>query len=152
MIDRERERTANVAPRKIDREKILRGLERSFEKKEKQLPHSIAVYITRLKQSERFEEAMFEREQAIEKRRRLTRPQRAAEKLNDTIKLLLETNDPQVQAVCEVRAIWLLNVAGVIDDRQKLEDLRATLDSKGPELKAFLDDRLVQIREESLRV
>jgi len=131
---------------------IIRELERSFEKKEEQLPNSIASYVRRLKQSEKFEEAMLEREREIEKRRRMTRPQRAAERLNDTIKLLLETNDPQVQSVCEVRAIWLLNVAGVIDDRQKLQDLKDVLDSQAPELKAFLDDRLVQIRDEALKV
>lgn len=134
------------------RANIIRELEDSFEKKEKQLPGSIASYIRTLKRTERFAEAMLEREQAIEKRRRLTRPQRAAEKLNDTIKELLETNDPRVQSTCEVKAIWLLNVAGVIDNQHRLEELRDTLDSKAPELKTFLDDRLVQIREESVRI
>lgn len=134
------------------RVRIIKELERSFKKKEEQLPNSIASYIRRLKQSEKFGEAMLEREREIEKRRRMTRPQRAAEKLNDTIKLLLETNDLQIQSACEVKAIWLLNIAGVIDDRQKLQDLRDLLDSKAPELRAFLDDRLVQIRDESLKV
>lgn len=134
------------------RARIIGELEKSFVKKEKQLPNSIASYIRRLKQSEKFGEAMLEREREIEKRRRMTRPQRASEKLNDTIKLLLETNDLQIQSVCEVKAIWLLNVAGVIDDGQRLKDLRDLLDSQAPELKTFLDDRLAQIRGESLKV
>jgi len=132
--------------------KVIKELEHSFEEKEERLPKSISTYIRRLKEAGRFEDAMLVREEAIEKRRKMTRPQRAAEKLNDTVKLLLETDNPQLQSVCEVSAIWLLNVAGVIDDRQRMEELRSTLDSKAPELTVFLDEKLVEIRERALKI
>src|SRR3990170_1373718 len=106
MIEQEQRIEAEQKIEVEQRIEIIRGLERSFEKKEEQLPKSIATFIRRLKQSEKFEEAMLEREREKEKRRRMARTQRAAERLNETKKILIETDSPEKQLEYEVSAIW----------------------------------------------
>lgn len=117
------------------------------DQKELRLPKSIRAYIRRLKADGQFERAMAVARE-VRERKLKERQQNAEKELYRSIRELLETKDPQVQAVEEIRAIWLLYASGVIDSDEKTAELLVTLDSKSPDLKAFLEGRLIDIREE----
>lgn len=72
----------------------------------------------------------------------------AEQELYRSINVILETDDPQIQGVEEIRAIWLLHASDVISSAEKTEELLAALDSKSPDLKAYLEKRLTDIRAE----
>lgn len=117
------------------------------DQRERRLPKSIRTYIRRLKADGQFEKAMAVA-QEVRERKLQARQQNAERELYRSVRELLETEDPQVQAVEEIRAIWLLYASGVIDSDEKTAELLVTLDSKSPDLKAFLEGRLTDIREE----
>jgi hypothetical protein len=125
----------------------LEELEGLIEKKEPRLPKSIRIHIRNLKASGQWEQAMEiaerERGKKIEARRR-----NAELELYKSIRTILETDDPQIQGVQEIRTIWLLHASGVIDLDEKIEELTSILDSKSPDLNAYLEGRLLDIREE----
>lgn len=135
----------------IEEPKItLEELEQLLEKKKLRLPKSIRAHIRTLKSEGRWEQAM--RIAAIErekKEKKIEVKRRSAEReLYQSIGLLLETEDPQIQGVEEIRAIWLLHASGVIDSDEKTKELIDILDSRTPDLKAYLERRLLDIRVE----
>lgn len=117
------------------------------DQREQRLPKSIRTYIRRLKADGQFEKAMAVA-QEVRGRKLQAGQQNAERELYRSVRELLETEDPQVQAVEEIRAIWLLYASGVIDSDEKTAELLVTLDSKSPDLKAFLEGRLIDIRKE----
>lgn len=133
----------------------LKQLEKELGTKEPRLPSSIRKYIRALKQAGRWDEAMEIRNRLYKQtlgRKSKTREERAEEELNRTIKQILITQDPQVQAENEAKAIWLLNVTGVINKEERMQELLALLDSKADNLKDFLEGRLGEIRDQALKI
>lgn len=126
---------------------VPKDLEGLVATKEPRLPGSIRKYIRDLKAEGRWEEAM-EVAQQVRERKAQKREEKAREELNRTILELLTTNDPEVEGEKEIRAIWLLEAAGVINSEERLEELLESLDTKAPQLKDFLDKRLAAIRDE----
>lgn len=115
------------------------------------LPKSISTYIRRLKAEGKWVEAMSVAQQEREKKGRIkrrTRQEKAREELNKTVRELLETNDPEIEAVMEIRGIWLLEAAELINPEERLMELLESIDTKAPQLKTFIEGRLVRIREE----
>ncbi|TSC54258.1 MAG: hypothetical protein LiPW16_88 [Microgenomates group bacterium LiPW_16] len=51
----------------------------------------------------------------------------------------------------EVRAIWLLDAAGVILPEERKNELIEALDSKTPKLRAAFEAQLSQIRDEMVK-
>lgn len=131
-------------------------LERLLAVKDPELPSSIKKYIRRLKEADRWDIAMGVRQEEMEKAKKKrgieTREQRARKELDRTIRQILETDDPQLQAEDEVKAIWLLDISGGINQEERIQDLLSILDSKAPELKEFLEGRMFEIREQALKV
>lgn len=124
-----------------------KDIDQLFQKKEERLPNSIAKYIRLLKQSEKWEEAIAFRENFVATKVS-NRRERAEKELNQTIIELLETNDPAVQANKEVRAVWLMFAAGVLQSDERVKNILEILDSKGGELKQQLEENLPAIRDE----
>lgn len=125
-----------------------RDLERLVTQKEPRLPQGIRKYITRLKAEGQWEKAMEVAREAKEQKFKIREGISEVDLLHLTIRQILETDDPTTQAEQEVRAIWLLYATGVIGSKEKTDELLATLDSKSPDLKAFLEGRLSDIRDE----
>ncbi len=129
-------------------------LEQLLAVKEPKLPKSIRRYIQRLKQVGMWDVAMGVRAQEMEKakkkRKDKTKEQRARKELDRTIKQILETDNPQVEAENELKAIWLLDIIGGMDQEERMENLLALLDSKAPELRSFLEENMARIRDETM--
>lgn len=130
----------------------LEELESLINQKEPRLPKSIRAHIRSLKAAGQWEEAMRVAKEVREEKLQ-SRQQKAEVELNRTIRKIIETNDPQVQAVEEIRAIWLLYATyfyatGIIDSDERSSELLQTLDSKSPNLSAFLEGRMADIRDE----
>lgn len=133
-----------MVERLVDVSKDLEGLVIT---KEPRLPRSIRKYIRELKAEGRWEEAM-EIAQRVRENKLQKREEKARKELNRTILELLTTDDPEVEGEKEIRAIWLLEAAGVINSEERLEELLESLDTKAPQLKDLLEQRLVEIRDE----
>lgn len=129
----------------------LEELERLFGQKEQSLPKSVSAYIRRLKAEGRLEEAKLVAQQ-VRERKEQTREKKATEELDRTISKLLKTDKPQEEGKLEIRAIWLLEAAGVILPAERGQELVEILDSKAPELQAVLENQLAKIRDEVKRL
>lgn len=131
-------------------------LEKLLVVKEPRLPKSIRRYIQRLKQAGYWEVAMGFRAEEMKKAKKKrgieTREERARKELFRTIRQIIETDDPQVEVEGELKAIWLLDVSGAINQEERLQELRDLLDSKAPELQAFLAENMIRIREQTTRI
>lgn len=128
----------------------LEELEKLMVKKETRLPKSIRAHIRNLKASGLWKQAMeiAERERGKKIEKIKARERSAEQELHRSIRTILETDDPQIQAVEEIRSIWLLQASGVINSDEKVEELIEILDSRSSDLKAYLEGRLPDIREE----
>jgi len=123
------------------------GLEELINQKEPRLPNGLRRHIRDLKATGQLEKVMTVTDEGRE-RKYQTRQQRAENELKLSLRKIFETEDPQIQAIEEIRAIWLLHASGTITSAEKTEALLSTLDSKAPDLKAYLEGRLLDIRDE----
>ena len=127
---------------------IPKGVQELLEEaKEENLPKSIKAYIRRIKQEQGRDVGLWFREQLITKKA-ITRQEKAEKMLKETILKLIQTDDPAVQAKCEVRAIWLMFAAGILNSDERTQEIISILDSKGGQLKEELENNLPKIRDQ----
>jgi hypothetical protein len=116
--------------------------------KEVKLPSGIRKYIRRLKAEGRLEEAM-----SVGRQTRQNKSQRREDKaraqLHQSIFDLLTTDDPETDGVTTIKAIWLLYATGEIDPDERLEELQASLDAMTSPIRAQIEARLVEIRDQT---
>ncbi len=122
-------------------------LEKLIDQKEPRLPKGIRRYIRGLKAEGKLVEAMKVTEHE-RKKKGLTREQKAKAELKQTIGKMIQTEDLKIEATEEVRAIWLLHATGEITAEEKTTELLETIDSKPPDIQAYLTPRLSGIRDE----
>jgi len=124
-----------------------KSIEDCLQKKEERLPKGIRAYIRRLKETGDWDKAVGFREDSLRKRA-LDRQGRAKRELNKTIVNLLQSDDPIEQGKDEVKAVWLMYAAGILQSDQKVSDILEILDSKAENLKRELEENLPAIRDE----
>lgn len=113
--------------------------------KEPRLAKGIRAYIRALKRSGNFEQAI--RDEAV-REKITTKRDKAVHELNQTIRGIIETEDPLVQAESEVRAIWLMSSVNILNSDERIQNILEVLDSKETELKEQLESNLPTIRKE----
>ncbi|MCH7730452.1 hypothetical protein IID21_02860 [Patescibacteria group bacterium] len=122
-------------------------LESLLSKKEPRLSKGIRSYIRILKQHGHFEKAMDRRKHEVGKKK-ATRTTKAYGELHKTLRVIIETDDPQIEAENELRAVWLMHAASILDSDERVQGIIDILDSKELPLKEYLENNLVEIREE----
>lgn len=128
-----------MTPEQIDYDRLIAA-------KETRLPKGLRIYVRRLKEWEVWDKVKADK--VVEKRTAPSREERARKELHRTISLLLQADDPKVEARLEIKSIWLMQAAGVINSAERMEDIIESIDSKAPQLKAFLEGKLAAIRDE----
>ena len=123
------------------------SIEDYLQKKEERLPKGIRAYIRHLKETGDWNEAVGFREDFLRKRV-LDKQGRAKRELDETIVKLLQSDDPIQQAEDEVKAVWLMYAAGILQSDQRMSDILEILDSKAGNLKRELEENLPAIRDE----
>lgn len=123
---------------------------RRVTEKEPKLAHGLRDYIARLKREGRFEEAMriahAKRQEKI-----MARHDEAEKALQQEILAIAEAETEEDQGIHEIRAIWLVSALNTHQDNYlevRKREIEETIDSKGPNLRAFLEGNLIDIRDE----
>jgi len=125
-------------------------LESKLRAKEPRLPRRIAAYIRRLKQEEKFDEAIKYRKRIIsQKIARNERGQSATEELHKTIAEVICTDDPVKEAAGEIKITWLFNAVGEIETTQQRNvEILAILSSTPSEFQPQVEELMPGIRDE----
>lgn len=122
-----------------------------FDQKGPRLAPSIRRHIRHLKSQGKLELALSisttERERKAQMAEEMMQS-RARNELRKTTRALLETDDPQIEAEQEIRAIWLLAVCGELNSQERTEELIQALNTKAPTLQAVIEGKLPEIRDE----
>lgn len=126
-------------------------------RKDNKLSKSVRTHIRRLKQEGRFAQALAVRKSVVSSResrlgRQYLSQAKARGMLNGTLRELLATDDEEREAELELRAIWLLEITGEIDSEERVRELEESLDSKADQLRAYLESKLPEIRDEMVRL
>lgn len=128
-----------------------KGLDFLFDQKQLLLAPSIRRHIRYLKSQGKLELALSisatERERKAKKTEEKMQAT-ARNELKKTMRALLETDDPQIEAEQEIRAIWLLAACGELNSQERTEELLQALNSKAPILQAVIEGKLPEIRDE----
>lgn len=127
-----------------DLEEILRRVT----EKEPRLGRGLRIYIARLKKEGRFEEAL--RIAYTRRQEKITGRYGEAEKALGVgiLGIIDDQNDENAKALHELRAIWLVAAMGILNRDARVAEIEDLLDSKGPNLRAFLEGKLLGIRDE----
>ena len=125
-------------------------LESKLRAKEPRLPRRIAAYIRKLKQEEKFDEAIKYRSRIIsQKKARNERGQSAAEELHKTIAEVICTDDPVMEAAGEIKITWLFNAVGEIETTQQRNvEILEILSSTPSEFQPRVEQLMPGIRDE----
>lgn len=119
--------------------------------KELRLPVGVRRRIRRLKEQGMQEKAIGYRrgevEKAIRKRKGKTKMQKAEEILDETIKQIVESDDPEKQGESLATATWLADFVGESTAEERAEDLSKIL-QEHPEL----EGKLSSIRDKVLEI
>jgi hypothetical protein len=125
-------------------------LEVKLRAKEPRLPRRIAAYIRRLKQEERFDEAIKYRERIIsQKKVRSERDHSATEELHKTIAEVICTDDPVAEAAGEIKITWLFYAVEEIETtNQRNVEILEILSSTPSEFQPRVEQLMPGIRDE----
>ena len=128
-------------------------LEVKLRAKEPHLPRRIAAYIRRLKQEERFDEAIKYRKRIIsQKIAKNERDQSATDELHKTIAEVICTDDPVAEAAGEIKITWLFYaVEEIVTTNQRNEEILAILSSTPSEFQPRVEQLMPGIRDEVAR-
>lgn len=125
-----------------------------FDQKQPRLASSIRRHIRHLKSQGKLGLALSisttERERKAQRAEELMQT-RTRNELKKTMRALLVTDDPQIEAEQEIRAIWLLAACGELNSQERTEELLQALNSKAPTLQAVIEGKLPEIRDEVQR-
>jgi hypothetical protein len=104
-----------------ERSQDLPIIERKLLAQELKLPAGIRKHIRNLKEEGRFEEAVRFRRESITRK---IVPKKLLENMtNSTLRELIISNSPEIQALSALKLTWLLNVSGLISDSEREADL-----------------------------
>ena len=125
-------------------------LESKLRAKEPRLPRRIAAYIRRLKQEEKFDEAIKYRERIIsQKKVRSERDHSATEELHKTIAEVICTDDPVAEAAGEIKITWLFYAVEEIETtNQRNVEILEILSSTPSEFQPRVEQLMPGIRDE----
>ena len=128
-------------------------LEVKLRAKEPRLPRRIAAYIRRLKQEERFDEAIKYRKRIIsQKIAKNERGKSATDELHKTIAEVICTDDPVAEAAGEIKITWLFYAVEEIETtNQRNEEIMAILSSTPSEFQPRVEQLMPGIRDEVAR-
>lgn len=124
--------------------------EAKMQRKESRLPRSLRKYIRRLKgqgQKAKAAEVWRQAKGKQETRALLTDRDKAVQELDGAVSVILETEDPRTEAEEGVRALYLLQAAGEINEQERVSDLREVLATLEPDVREHVEGRLIDIRE-----
>ena len=129
-----------------ERELDAAALENIFREKDSRLTTSVRKYIGDLKETGQFDQIMsIGRTESPKKK---DRQERIIDEVNRSIHGLLSTPDIKIEIHHQARAIWLMEAVGIIDSRQRLNDLSAIYDFSGPGSEDYLEELMPVVRDE----